>query len=246
MNELKTRDLIALLKAKFAPPAWTFTQEVANGTGGRASRWADAVAMSVWPSRGLELHGFEIKASRADWKKELENPAKAEAVCQYMDRWWLVAGSKEIVQAGELPPTWGLLVPFGGGLKAITEAPKLEAKPITRPFLADLLRKSITQSVDREALTAEYKRGYKDGQENSSYAAKCNLEHLQQLRKVVAEFEETSGIRLDKYTWKVGRIGAAVRAVLDGFDPMESLKAIYERLGKMLREQESEKSNELV
>ena len=45
----------------------------------------DAVIMSLWPSRGLELHGVEIKVSRADWKREAADPAKAEAIAAYCD-----------------------------------------------------------------------------------------------------------------------------------------------------------------
>src|SRR5438876_1169784 len=79
---------------------------------------ADALAMSLWPSRGLELHGFEIKASRADWRTELRNPETADEIATRCDRWWIVAGSADIVTDGELPPTWGLLVPLGSALVA--------------------------------------------------------------------------------------------------------------------------------
>ena len=54
-------------------------------------RYADAVAMNLFPSRGLALHGFEIKVSKSDFKSEIENPEKSVPVQQYCDHWWIVA-----------------------------------------------------------------------------------------------------------------------------------------------------------
>jgi hypothetical protein len=59
-----------LLAARYCAPAWAIFYEVANATGANGSRYADAVAMSLYPSRGLELHGFEVKKSRWDWVRE--------------------------------------------------------------------------------------------------------------------------------------------------------------------------------
>lgn len=61
-------DIEAALARIYSQPEWAILFDVGNATGGRATRRADAVAMSLWPSRGLELYGFEIKVSRADWK----------------------------------------------------------------------------------------------------------------------------------------------------------------------------------
>jgi hypothetical protein len=47
--------------------------------------------MGLWPSRGLKLMGFEIKAGRGDWLGELRNPRKAESIARFCDQWWVVA-----------------------------------------------------------------------------------------------------------------------------------------------------------
>lgn len=138
--------LVAMLREKYPAAEYAFFSELRNGTGwSRVTRSADAVAFSLWPSRGLELLGFECKVSRSDWKRELAAPAKAEAIQQYCDRWWVVVSDPKIVAEGELPPTWGLLAATkgldeGSKLKVITAAPKLEPKPIDRPILASMLR----------------------------------------------------------------------------------------------------------
>jgi hypothetical protein len=47
--------------------------EVANGTGTHRRRTIDALVMELWPSDGLNLHALEIKVSRQDWLRELDN-----------------------------------------------------------------------------------------------------------------------------------------------------------------------------
>ena len=73
---LKASDIRAAMSKRWAAPEWAIMWEVAEGTGARGGRYADAVMMSLWPSRGLELHGVEIKISRADWKREAFDPQR--------------------------------------------------------------------------------------------------------------------------------------------------------------------------
>jgi hypothetical protein len=130
---------------------WCVMTEVANGTGS-ASRYADAIAMNLWPSRGLALHGFEIKVSRGDWLRELKDPAKADLIGAYCDFWWVVT-PEGIVQDGELPDGWGLMVPNKGTkLRVVTKASKTTAKSVDRSFVAAMLRRAQDQAPDKLAM----------------------------------------------------------------------------------------------
>lgn len=210
-------------------PAWAFVPGVRNAAGFDANRTADAIAMSLWPSRGLELHGFEIKCSRSDWVRELKNPAKAELFMTLVDRWWLVVADAKIVQPGELPDTWGLLAARGGKLVQIQEAKKISiGEPIFTPsgrsFLAALLRSAArthdhTPAEVQEAITAALER------ERKSHA--LTLEHKDEtialLKGRLDKFKETFGVGLgdDSDMWRHGgkpasEVGAALRLVLDG------------------------------
>lgn len=135
-------EVMDALRQRFGEPSWALFAGVANGTGSRARRWADAIAMSVWPSRGLEIHGFEVKTRRSDWLRELKNPKKADAVATYCDRWWIAAGNKDVVKVDELPPEWGLLIPHGKTMKIVKDAPKRDPKPLDRTFVASILRRA--------------------------------------------------------------------------------------------------------
>ena len=155
------------LRMRYAAPQYATLEEVRNATGrvapckrakrrqsGKASgpRYADMIAVGLWPSMGLEIIGFEVKTTRTDWLKEISDDKKAVAVQQYCDRWMLVVPHKnheKIVRNGELPATWGMLtVDDDGTVREIVAAPKLDAQPITRAFLASLMRNACTSNPD--------------------------------------------------------------------------------------------------
>lgn len=216
-------DLFTLLRKRHPAPAWSTLPQVPDATGMRATRYADAISMSLWPSRGLELHGFEIKCNRSDWTKELKTPQKAEAVASYCHRWWIVAPSTKIVPLEEVPPRWGLLVVSGKGLKQAKEAELLEPRPLNYEFLAALLRRAdenrkglptnfdAGSMVPANAIKQELEEAYKRGK-NSGYAkAERERGNQDQLAKSVADFEERSGIKIDG--WNGSYLGDAVKAV---------------------------------
>lgn len=155
---MKTSELRDLVRARLGPQGreWAVFDEVRSETGwsaGVATRSCDMLAMNLWRSKGLEVHGFELKISRGDWLRELKQPDKAEAIAKYVDHWWLVA-APGVARIEELPPGWGLLVPETTddcgeprtALRAIVKAPKREAAPLDRLFVAALLRKAVTES----------------------------------------------------------------------------------------------------
>lgn len=143
-------DIRRALRKRFPSPRCAIAFEVARGTGYSAKRHLDAVAMELWPSHGLALHGIEIKVSRSDWRRERDEPAKAEEVARHLDFFW-VAAPKGVVPADELPTAWGLLELDGEGLNAPKQATKTEAAPLDRLFLAALFR-AANRPVSAEEL----------------------------------------------------------------------------------------------
>lgn len=113
---------------------------VRSHAGFDARRTADFVAMDLWPSKGLALHGHEIKVSRPDWLRELKEPEKSAEFIPYMNYWWAVVSGPRIVRDGELPEGWGLMVMRGQLLVVARQAPRRDALPLTPTRLAALLR----------------------------------------------------------------------------------------------------------
>ena len=187
---------------RFRYPAGTFAlmQEVGNGTGFKCNRHADAVAVGLWPSRGLFIEGIEIKVSRSDWLKELSQPDKADDIAKWCDFWWVAVGSEEIVREGELPPNWGLLV-LKGGKK---QAPKLVAarpQPLDRAFVAAMFRRvhEGQTAVAEHARRAGFDEGVTKGPEQHQREVDRLKNEIDLLKGRIAKFQENSGIEIGSY-----------------------------------------------
>ncbi len=211
----------AALRIKYAAPQYAILEEVRNATGRVRSRrgkgadarprYADMIAMALWPSLGLEIIGFEVKTTRADWLKEISDEKKAVAVQQFCDRWMLVVPHKnheKTVRSGELPETWGMLtVDDQGMVREVVAAPKLEAQPITRAFLASLMRNACTSNPDYlevqsrmiEARMAAMSAPRSRGSIKTARRQTMNTQaaEIKRLRKVIADMEMAHGVHQD-------------------------------------------------
>lgn len=140
-----------MLAARFPSPEWAYFEQVRNGTGysRRVTRTADALAFSLYPSRGLELHGFEVKVSRGDWLRERKDPEKAEEIAKYCNEWWLVTSTDVVFDVSEIPPAWGWLdMPKLGKQLLVRKKPKWRtAKPLDLPMVASILRKASETAI---------------------------------------------------------------------------------------------------
>jgi hypothetical protein len=210
---MRADDCIRALQSRFGSPAYALIEQVANGTGGRARRWADAIAISLWPSRGLSVHGFEIKVTRRDWLDELHNPAKSAPVQAYCDHWWVV-GPQDLVREGELPKTWGL-IEVTSKLKptVVVQAPELEPKALDRSFVAAVLRRAAEahDGIAQRERAIGREQGAAEGAGELAARLKRAESQLAELWQSVRAFEAASGVRIND--WNGGKIGEAVRVV---------------------------------
>jgi hypothetical protein len=135
-------------------PRYAVAAGVRSGAGFDARRTADFVAMDLWPSQGLSLHGHEIKVSRSDWLRELKDPSKAEEFIPYVNHWWLVIADAAMVRDGELPEGWGLMTVRDGVLAVVRRAPRRDALPMPATRIAALLRAVAQTSANYAVLEA--------------------------------------------------------------------------------------------
>lgn len=129
--------------------------EVGNDTGAKVSRHADAVAIGIWPSTGHQIHGYEIKVSRADFLNEMKQPEKSWPVMQFCHRWSLLT-PPGLVRVDELPPNWGLSTYDGRSMRAVKHPPLLTPQPLSPGFVAALVRRA--GEADAELITAAEKK----------------------------------------------------------------------------------------
>jgi hypothetical protein len=209
-------ELFQALRPFYPAREYALLPQTANGTGAGAFRHCDALALSLWPSRGMHLSGFEIKSHRGDWLRELRNPEKAEQIAQHCNYWWIVAAGP-FVKADELPEPWGLMN-WNEKKQVLVKtkpAPFREALRPDFPFVAAMLRKAQEVCTPDSAIAQAWAEGRKQGQEEGESRSKFDLEHFDRLKKQVIAFEKASGIKLDE--WRDGKaIGGAVNQVLTG------------------------------
>lgn len=161
-----TRDLFRRLRNRYPDCVQqrdVLLEEVGDGAGLGNRGWSDAIAMSVWPSKGLVVTGFEVKASRPDWLKELDSPEKNRTWQESCHEWYVVA-PKEIVDPSELETGWGLMCPVGeDGLRIKSRATRREhPKQVTYDLLAAVFRSAAN---DRK----KYKRHVGDELREEAY-----------------------------------------------------------------------------
>lgn len=210
--------LRSLLRRKYPADQYAMLYEVRDAAGFQANRSADVMVIGLWPSRGCLVEGMELKVSRSDWLRELKKPQKAEAFFQYCDRWWVIAASMDIVRDGELPPTWGLMVPRSNGIGIVKQAPDLKPDPVDRHLLAAMMKRATDTAADspevRARIEARVQALKEEKRSSDSYELHRLKNTVEELRKSIAAFEAASGVMIDTYGG--GRIGEAVKTVMTG------------------------------
>jgi len=248
-----------LEKSLFKTPAHIMLREVRNATGyaSGVTRSADALVVSVWPSRGIWFACVEVKVSRGDWLRELKTPEKAEEISRFCDYVW-IATPPGIVHMHELPAQWGLVEVDGSKTKVKKQAPKKTRTALNMGFVAAVLRNRhahegrIKQLVRDELRSEEIARGEAAAAPVSSDVAELraritNLQYLvdnktrqiEQHEQVLKEFEQASGVSIGH--WNARRIGESVKLseYLDHAG-LEELAKRFERLAEQARKADRE------
>jgi len=155
-KEYTSADLTQLLRSKYKvdtvsngnAPA-ILLEQVANATGFSAGRWIDAAVFEMWPMHGLTRRAFEIKISRGDFLRELNNPQKYQWCRQYFHEFWYVA-PKGVIKTEELPEGAGWLYPAGSRLLTARQASHRKDPELNNELLASFLR-SAAKEIENAA-----------------------------------------------------------------------------------------------
>lgn len=193
---LNSQDMLRLLEKRY-PKAqgFVFLSEVGDSTGSSVNRHADAVVMQTWPSRGIALEGFEIKVSRSDLVRELENPRKADGVGKYCSTWWLVLSKTSLMDGLVIPATWGILVAAKRERLEVVRLPKVVKKPKewTPAFIAALVRNASEGNGVDAARREAREEGFREGQQYSERLQASTAERLEHLEAKVKAFDDGFG-----------------------------------------------------
>lgn len=144
---------------------YAIATEVGLSTGGSRRR-IDMVIVNCYNSHSFRIDGIEIKVSKADLRRELEDPDKHVAFFDLLD-YYTLACPEGIADLSLLPPKWGLLVVSDDGRAYYRRKPLALHdsidRTVPRGFFAGFVRAIQQYSPSAKALAAEYDRGVKDG-----------------------------------------------------------------------------------
>lgn len=210
-----------ILRKRFPSGEYALLKEVSDAAGMHRSRSADFIIISLWPSRGLGIHGIELKSFRSDWLNERKSPAKAENIFQYCDHFSLLTSGEKIATMEEIPETWGWMEIKGNRIHILKPAPKLSPAPISRHFLAAMMKRATDLSGFIH--TDEIEERIKQSGDNAIKNQKRIQENLEksneELMKIILLFESESGLRMDPRSWSgmdPKEVGKAVKFIIDG------------------------------
>lgn len=123
---------------------WTVFFELRNGTGHSAqTRYLDALAFNLWPSKKHWRVGYELKASRADFLRELDKPEKRRWGYDITNEFFYLC-APGVARPDEVPEGCGLLVADEGltKLRKLKPALQRDARDLSMTELAAIARRS--------------------------------------------------------------------------------------------------------
>lgn len=223
-------DVFEALRRRYPENEYVLVSEVRDDAGFQASRSCDYMALGLWPSRGLNLHGFELKKSRNDWRKEVKAPAKAETFFRYCDYWWLVTSGKEIVFIEEIPEPWGWIEITNSKCIVKKEAPKNTPQAISRGFLASLLKRASDKKgyVREEDIKDRLAAATEAGRQDSHFRFDALQRDLEAERKKISEIREKTGVDLIKAAyWDINRYAKLIKHLYT-YTPEQTLDRLAE------------------
>lgn len=141
MNDKETTEkLLDCLRNRHPSAEWASFAELNMGTGRYSGRKIDFYAMHLWPSKGYLKVAYEIKASRSDFRRELQDPEKRSGAEKVANECYFVMPSN-IVQFDEIPQGWGLLVLQSDGLKCAKLPTQRKVEQLPEEFIMSLARR---------------------------------------------------------------------------------------------------------
>lgn len=123
MSAMTADQVVAALRRRYGcehddiGPEWAALDEM-DLQPGPSSRRIDLLAIRAWRGkRGHERHAIEVKVSRADLRRELDQPAKWQAWAAVTHRFYLAVPADLDLGGLVLPEQWGLITVNGAGTR---------------------------------------------------------------------------------------------------------------------------------
>lgn len=215
---MNANEIRAALRARYSDARRYAIAEEVGLTTGYSPRRLDMIVLNCYESEVFRIDGIEIKTSKADLKRELENPSKHVAFFDVID-YYTLACPAGIADMNVIPPKWGVLQVYENGTTRYRRRPIAlhDDKPqdVPRGFLASITRAIQRREPATAELEAEYKRGIMDEQDRQAREKKIMRDRL--------EFEADKIKKYDELTQRLGLWGDDQDSAIYRFEQIQSL-----------------------
>lgn len=192
---ITSEDIRIALRGKFGDSRQYAVAEEVGLTTGFSHRRIDMVVVDCFESNHFMIEGIEIKVSKQDLRHELQNPEKHAAFFEHIDCFTL-ACPKEVIDGmmDVIPKKWGLLIVSEDGYAKYRRKPLAlrdditEKSPISRSFVASLIRSIQKREPSKAEIREAYERGRKD--EKKAYEYKADYFENEENMRLVKEYLE--------------------------------------------------------
>lgn len=205
--QITAADIRALLRERYSDHRqYVCAEEVGNATGLEHRRRMDFVAVNAYRSNGYSIEGIEIKVSKSDLRRELQDSSKHNIFFSSID-YYSLAAPEDIIDMKIIPPKWGVYavkVLPDGSLRMYARRNPLslhdERSPdIARPFFASLLRAISSQTATPEQIKA----ARKEGAEQERFLHRSDVGRIARLEDELKAFHQL----MDKFSlWGSGSV----------------------------------------
>lgn len=189
MTVQATIDVLDMLRAHFGgsqshpEPGYLLTEVQAPDS----DRRADALWVPLMSQLRGQIHGVEVKVSRADLMVELNDPTKADAWLRHCNRWWLAVYDPTWLTGLDIPEHWGILAPPSGRSKrlmtVVRPAPLLHPAGQSAAF-ATIVTRLFYSGGDTESVLAAAARKTADADARVEYMQRQLREAEEHVRQI--------------------------------------------------------------
>lgn len=227
-DPVTVHDILDKLEARFPLPEWATFGELRDLAGFSTNRTIDFFAFHTWPSKGHRRVAVEIKVSRHDFMREIEDPSKREPWIQRSNEFYFAVPTG-LVKPDEVPEECGLFE-VGKSMRRTKVAMqrKLVDDSISPSFVAVLLRNAARRERNaNEALNQRMQRFAKfESQDISLDDLSTKAEEEAERWKSSIEYRAESAAR--------AKIDDDTRKKLQALARYESLDAFFHRIFKAI------------
>lgn len=190
-EKMKAPDIVQAIRDRFADrQRYAVLTELARSTGfAYRATWIDVAVLNLWPSDGLLRCAYEVKVSRSDFIREIENPKKNEWARECFHEFSFVTAPGVVKSEDEIPEGAGWYVVGKGGMRR-----KKIAQRRSSPKLDDNLLAAIARSISKDAEVIAKEIAAEDKAKDRDYAAGVAC------RQAVCEFLASRGIYMNGST----------------------------------------------